>query len=277
MLNNVRARISSVQIVREALLLWAANALPLVAMSAIMISTHKIFGAILYSTGPMQEALESGEIGGTTSFLFGIFVLFSFLVNCFLSLAALNMLRRKKDDRLSFPGVFKDAALRLPSFLKSLFCIWGFILTGVFVAVSFLAGGRLLYTLLSKSMGHGPALGALLATSTVFVVLVISVAWYGFFFSLAPLAAAYENMPAFGSLKASRDRVRGNALRYLAAVAIFVIAYFFVGLTAYSITIRFTQDRQILNLIDPVLLLFFGPLGLSVWYVSYKRLTELRA
>ncbi|HAJ57677.1 MAG TPA: hypothetical protein DCL35_07945 [Candidatus Omnitrophica bacterium] len=274
--NNETVKMHPVQMAKEALSLWGANIIPLVAISATIALAHKAFGVVLYSTGPIQEAMKSGEINLTASLLFGVFVLVSFVVNCFLSLVAINTLRRRVEKKSFLFEAFKDAARRAVPFLKSIFFIFGFVLVGIFVALSFLAGGKAVYALAAKSLGHGLALGALLATSTVFVVLAIGVAWYGFFFSLAPLVAAYENIPAFNSLRASRDRVRGNALRYLGAMAIFVGAYFIVGLAIYGVIIRFTHDKYILNLIDPALLLFFGPLGLSIWYVSYKKLTQIK-
>ena len=42
------------------------------------------------------------------------------------------------------------------------------------------------------------------------------------------------------------------------------------------IVTRFTRDRRILDFIDPAMVALFAPLALAIWYVSYRKLTELK-
>ncbi|MBI5873202.1 MAG: hypothetical protein HZB36_03565 [Candidatus Omnitrophica bacterium] len=276
MSENKGGQIHPAQITKEALSLWAGNLIPLVAINATTVIAQMALVATLRATGPMKEAIRSGEINAASFVLFGIFVISSIVINSFLCLVALNTLRRKREARPYLLAAAKDAIKRTVPFLKSFFFVWCFIIVGIVISALFFQGGRALYALTVKSLGHGLALALLLATSTVFVVVAISVAWYSFFFSLAPLIAAYEHKPAIASLRFSRDRIRGNALRYLAAFAIIFVLYFVVGLGIYGVITRFTHNKLILELIDPDVLLVFGPAALATWYVSYKKLTELK-
>jgi hypothetical protein len=277
MANQEGAVIHPAQITKEALSLWAGNLIPLVAINATIAIVHMALVATLRATGPMKEAVRSGEINAASFVLFGIFVISSIVINSFLCLVALNTLRRKREARPYLLAAAKDALQRTVPFLKSFFFVWCFIIVGLVVSALFLQGGRVLYALTVKSLGHGLALAILLVTSTVFVVVAISVAWYSFFFSLAPLIAAYEHKPAFASLKSSRDRIRSHALTYLASFAIVLVLYFVVGLGIYGAITRFTHNKLILELIDPAVLLVFGPAVLATWYAGYKKLTELRS
>lgn len=270
-------KLHPVQISKEVLSLWWKNLIPLVAINAVMLGIQMALATALRVLGPVQAAQRSGEINLNVSSLYGAFVAILVVVNSFLYLVAMNFIRSGRDGKPRLAQAAKDAASRIIPYLKSFFLLWAFFLIGLFVAFAFLTGGKTLYGIMTKGAGHNFALGALLAMSTVFVVAAIAVAWYGFFFSLGPLVAAFEHVSPVASLRASRDRVRGNALRLLSVVAFLVVFYFVVGLGLYAAIMRFTRNKGILDLIDPMMFLVFGPLALVIWYVGYRRLTELRA
>lgn len=264
------------QVCREALKAWKENLIPLVALNGVMMVLQAGLKTYMNTLMPAQSGTAASDVSAVTIVAFGLCALVLVCVNSFLTLALINYAREPRHGRPYLFSALKDAGARVVPFLKSLFLLWAFILVGMSVAALFLGGGKIAYASLIKSSGSNIALSVLLATSTVFVVLTISVIWYSFFFSLGPLVAAYEHLPAIASLRASRDRVRGNALRYVVAIAVVGFLYFVIGFGLYGAITRFTHDKLILDMIDPLLLLVFGPLGLVVWYMSYKKLTELK-
>lgn len=265
------------QVCKEALKVWRENLIPLAAINGVMMVLQAGLKMYMKAYAPSGVDTGTSDVEAATIIVFGICALVLVCVNSFLTLALINYARAPRQGHPYLFSALKDAMTRTVPFLKSLFLLWAFVLVGMSVAALFLAGGKIAYASLIKSSGSNIALSVLLASSTVFVVLTISVIWYSFFFSLGPLVAAYEHLPAVASLRASRDRVRGNALRYLIAIASIGILYFVVGLGLYAAITRFTHDKLILDMIDPLLLLVFGPLALVVWYVSYKKLTEMKA
>jgi hypothetical protein len=116
----------------------------------------------------------------------------------------------------------------------------------------------------------------LIGTSTVFVATLIAVAWYGFYYCLAPLIAAYEKKRVVVAFRESRQRVRGRALRTLAALLIFVVGYFGIGLLVFFALKPFIPQRSLERALDPVLITLFGPLWITLWYQAYTRLTEIK-
>jgi len=267
--------ISPMQILKEAGLLWAKNLIPLMSLNSLVIMIQIVL-SVGIKTMLNAGGVKQGELYIISFAAAGIYVIANIVVISFFCLMSFYYLRTPQPGKAMLKSAIKDAGRRLVAFLKSGLLITAFIAIGSMVAIFILAFGKILYVSLLKSAGHNAALGALLTTSTAFVVIAIAVAWYTFFFSLGPLAAAYESIPAVLSLRASRDRMRGKALRFLAALGSFVALYFIVGLGVLYGIAQFTQDKSILNMIDPLMGIIFGPLGLAVWYVSYRRLTEAR-
>ena len=154
--------------------------------------------------------------------------------------------------------------------MKPYFLLLSFVAVVFLIAFLVFVAGDAFY----KGPGApGIKLAVLVATSTIFVVLVLAGAWYGFFFTLAPLIGAFEKKGAWLSFRESRARIRGNALRYLAVVASFIIFYVAVGLLGYFVLTHFSHSRFLLRKLDPAMAALFGPLWLAVWYFCYEKLT----
>jgi hypothetical protein len=49
-----------------------------------------------------------------------------------------------------------------------------------------------------------------------------------------------------------------------------------LGVIVVKILLQTGASRFVINMIDPVLLMIFGPLWLALWYVSYEKLTEIK-
>ncbi len=263
-------------ITKSAFCMWISNLFPLAAIYAALAVIQKSLSVLFRSYGPVKQALASRDLSAPVAVMFGLFVLLNAIVGVFFTLVAINTLRREAAGKPFLLEAVKDAAGRLASFFKAFLALCGFVFVGLFLSSFFLEGGKALYAFTSKGGNYNLALGILLVSSTIFVVLVIAVAWYGFSFSLAPLVAAYEQKTPIASIKASRDRVRGNALKYLCAVAAGFLFYLVFGLGVLVLITRFTHDRQVLNMLDPAMFVLFGPLWLAAWYASYTKLTELK-
>ncbi|MGE5279970.1 MAG: hypothetical protein ACM3L6_04415 [Deltaproteobacteria bacterium] len=129
---------------------------------------------------------------------------------------------------------------------------------------------------LRRYVAHQENLTPLIATHLAAVIFVIGMAWYGFYFSLAPLVGAYEGSWPAAAFRESRRRIRGRALGYLAALALFIVGYMAAGLALYYGLIALRAGAGVLAWVDPAMLILFSPLWAILWYASYEHLTQLK-
>ncbi len=280
-MNKISRGIDPFGVIKEALLCWGRNLIPLTAFNsaavAFQLGLSNALKLALRTFGAAKPYAGRSEPSVQGFILTGLFVLSIFFIGAFFALLGISYIRAIKTDKMNLAKALKDALARIVAFLKSGLLLAAFIAVGATVSALLLIFGKILYVVLLKSSGQAVAMAGLLVTSTTFVVLVIGVAWYAFFFSLGPLAAAYGHLPAVASLRASRDSIRGNAGRFLLVISSYLISYLAIGLGLYFGITRFvTHDRTVLNMIDPFMTAFLGPFGLSLWYIAYKTLTELR-
>jgi hypothetical protein len=263
------AVIHPIGIYKESFFVWLKNLIP----AAALYSLNFFFSRILQLSKPMSGSIDASPINLALTVLFVIELLMFAVLNCFFSLIIINYLRDSREKKASFAAAFEEARRSIVSYLKAVILLFVFGAGLMFLAVVFFWVGKYPYG--TPAAGQGGRVGVLLATSTASVVLIIGAAWYSFFFSLAPLVAAFENKGPVAAFRESRRRVRGNALRYLAVLVLATVLYVAVGLIALFIVMRFTHARRILNLVDPALAALLGPLWLAIWYQTYRKLTEL--
>jgi len=256
------------EIIKEALSRWAKNFMPVVAICSVSIFTTRIFQLIKNSMGAATSNVAF--LLSSLLFLAGLATLIA--LNAFICLLAINFLKGDNQTRPSFASAFDDTRLCIGVYLKALFLLLAFVFAGLLVGYLFLLAG---FFFSSPPLNAGK-MAILVAASTVFVVVVISVAWYGCFFSLAPLIAAFEKKGAVASMRESRARIRGNALRYCFIFILFIAVYLGVGLCSYYLLKQVTHQRFVLSMIDPVMNFLFGPIWLALWFVCYQKLTELK-
>lgn len=267
--NSKTERIYPVALFREALARWTRNFIPVVAVYGVNVMFAQIFNMTNDSVGslPMNRATAGPYF---TLFL----VLLAFVVvNAFISLLVMNFLG-SGSARPLFAVAFLETRRRIARYLAALFLLFafGFIVGGFGSLVGGL--GHSFYMTTDLSAARIPVL---VATSTVFVVCVIALIWYGCLFSLAPLVAAFEDKRPVAALRESRARVRGNALRYCSVFVFFILLYLGAGLVAYYAAKYLTTQKAVFQLIDPVMSALLGSLWLSLWLVSYQKLTEIRS
>ncbi|HQP91691.1 MAG TPA: hypothetical protein PLU24_03355 [Candidatus Omnitrophota bacterium] len=274
-MDDAKRTIHPVMIAKEAVLLWGKNLIPLIAMNAAAAMMQMLLGIGLKASVTWWSDMRG--ITYITNFAaMGLYVVLSICVGSFFALMSINYLRLSRIGKPVLEDVIKDAVKMLTSFFKTSLLIAAFVAIGSMISVFILTSGKVLYRVLLKSAGQGPAIGTLLTTSTVFVVLAIAIAWYTFFFSMAPIISSMEAVPAVTSFKFSRDRIRGNAWRLLSIYVVYISGYLSLGLGSLAMVAYMTSNRTFLNMVDPLMAAIFGPLGLVVWYVSYKKLTELK-
>lgn len=253
-------------ILRASIRAWAGCLFPAAAISCV-----SVFLARLLRVNIMH-GLQGGSstliAAGTFFFQLMVFV----VVNAFVSLLILSFVRMNLEGKkdATFQEAWRAAAHALLPYLR--------VLLGLLLCAATILGAGATVLALGQSYCascgvSGPKMAVLLTTSTIFVTLVIALVWYGFFLSLAPLIAVFEGCGPVTAIKESRRRVKRHPGAYLASLVLFLAFYVFIGVGIYVTVTRFTSERLILNLIDPSLAAFLGPLWLSIWYTSYKRLS----
>ena len=276
---NKAAVIHPVKIFKDALSAWSGNLIPIIAFYSINIFLAKILQLSSFAcglSGASPAAGGAGWINLSLTIFFGVAVLLVLVLNSFFCLMVIHYLKARPQGRPSFVSVFEEARNGIVPYVRALFLLLIFIFVVTLVGFLFYMAGSAFYG--SGGVGaRGFKMSVLLLTSTVFVVLFIAACWYGFFFSLAPLVAAFEKKRPLDSMRESRRRVKGNAMRYALAFLFYILTYVAVGLAAYFGLTRLTHDKFILDFLDPVMGTLFGPLWLAVWFISYQRLAELKA
>ncbi len=278
--NSDTGALHPIAILKESVAGWLKNLVPL----ALLYSINVFLSLMLRSTNEMTAASASTVKPWIVSAVVLLEVIFTAVLISFVCFFNINYFKKfAEEKRSAFMPAYQQTCVGFAGYLKAMVVLLVFILGVLFVAVLFSEWGKNYYWAKAPNLSGANGLGAnsfrmavLLATSTVSVALSIAAAWYGFFFLFAPLIAAFEKKGVFSAIRESRARVRGNALRLLAPFSLFGIFYIALGVLMIFIATRFTRDRRILDFIDPVMVALFAPLALAIWYVSYKRLTELK-
>ncbi len=248
---------------RKALALWIRYLVPLVALASLSV----LLARMVHLSKPLWSVTPPTFLNVAFSAFFVLEVICALIAHAFISLLVMNHIRGYAAGRMRFPEVFEAAKRSLHPYVRTLFAL-------IFFLYMALTLGAVVYgvgvdAFRSPSGDQGIKTAILIGTSTFFVVVVLALLWYGFYFSLAPLVAAYEHKGPLTSIRESRRRVRGNALRYLVSAALFFVPYVGLNLSLYKVK----ASPFILNLIDPTMVAVFGPLGLALWYLSYEALS----
>jgi hypothetical protein len=267
---NASTTISMFGILSDAFRAYRRRFLSIVAICSLNVFFFKLLQLAL----PLSKSETPVPIQIFFSLLFFCAWLVVLGLGAFLNILIINNIR-SQEKNLSFAASFDDARGRIIPYLKAYFLQVAMVLAFLVPAFFVQTFGRFVYLSQQPVFSPHARMVVLLITSTIFVTLLIAAFWYLFFFSLSPLVNAFENVGARRALRESRLRVKGNALRYLGVFSIIVLTYFFVGLVALAIVMIFTKDPFIFRKIDPVLMTLFIPLGISAWWMSYQRLTEI--
>ncbi|MFH0940765.1 MAG: hypothetical protein V1840_02795 [Candidatus Omnitrophota bacterium] len=269
-----------IAILKESAAGWFKNLVPLV----LLYSINVFLSLMLRSTNEMTAAPASMVKPWIISAVVFLEVILMAVLSSFVCLFIINYFKKfAEEKRSAFMPAYQQTCAGFACYLKAAVMLFIFILGVLSVAMLFSEWGKSYYWAKAPNLLGANGLGTnsfrmavLLATSTVSVALSIAAAWYGFFFLFAPLIAAFEKKGVFSAIRESRSRVRGNALRLLAPFLLFCIFYIALGVLMIFIATRFTRDRRILDFIDPAMMALFAPLALILWFVSYKKLTELK-
>lgn len=257
-------------ILKESVNGWFKNLIPLV----LFYSVNVILSFMLKSTNEMASVHASLVRPWMASAVVALEVILTAILSSFVCFFSINYFKKfREEQRAAFMPVYQQACAGFAGYLKTMIVLFVLTLGALSIAVLFSEWGKNYY------WAPGPnsfRMAVLLAASTVSVVLSIATAWYGFFFLFSPLIAAFEKKGVFSAIRESRARVRGNALRLLAPFLLFGIFYFVFGILIIFIATRFTRDRRILDFIDPAMVMLFAPLALVLWFVSYRKLKELK-
>lgn len=256
--------LSPVGVVKEALSLWRANFLIVSLLYCLVILLAKL----LKISASLTDMLPVGNLVVFKAVITAARFIVALSLNSWVSLLIMEYFREKK-PRL---GQALDLSFKsLKAYLLSLFLLLAIFLGGVGAGYAVLLAGNAYFV--SSAAAESVRIGVLLAASTVTVVFFISAAWYGVFFSLAPLIGAFENKGALAAIQASRSRIRGNALGYIAIFLGLMALYVLIGLGAYRWLWNMPGARQYVLLVDPALAVLLGPLWLAFWYRSYENLS----
>ncbi|MFH0876770.1 MAG: hypothetical protein V1863_00920 [Candidatus Omnitrophota bacterium] len=271
MAEGSKRAIQPVAIFKDGALAWARRFIPVTIIScASVLITSLLY---LYPV-PSSWALSLGPAMAKLAAAFYFLVFFCVVaVTSLLSLMILVFYDASIPGRFSFAVACREALKRLAGFLKSyaLIAVFFFGLSNLGQYV-YLAG-RYFYSPQIVGQPLWLKLGVLLAASTFFVTCLIAACWYTFFFSLAPLVGGYEGTGLWESLRQSRRRIRGNALRYLGVMLMPILCYMGIGLVLFRAAIKTGCQNNILILIDPAVSAVLGPLILAVWFVCYRELS----
>ncbi|MDD5019667.1 MAG: hypothetical protein PHH75_00770 [Candidatus Omnitrophica bacterium] len=270
MTQNVLAVYHPVRVFLASVGLWGRNFIPVVAIHSVNVFALRIFQLSVRCASPVP----AGRAGRALALSLGVEALGVLMLGAFISLLVVNFLKGSQTERPKFAKVFALARRQFGSYMASVFLLLGFFVVGILAAWAFLFGGHFMY---SMHPGTPAALALLLVTSAVSVALVIAVAWYGFYFTLAPLIAGFENKHAWQAFRESRSRIRKNALRYGSAFIGFLVLYLVIGLAAYFVLRLAGAEPRFFYAIDPAMGALFGPLWLALWLVSYEQLTHVKA
>lgn len=269
MTNGASVEFHPVRVFGTSLGLWAKNFIPIVAIHGVNVFAGRVLQLSVRCVSP----LPPGRPGVLLTVLLGIEVVAVIVLSAFISLFVLGYLKNAQGRRPLFTEVFRQTCSRFGGYLCGVFMLLAFFVVGISLSGAFLMGGHILY---AQHPATPLALGVLLTTSTIAVALAIAVVWYGFYFTLAPLIAGFENKPVFQAFRESRSRIRGQALRYASVFLIFVVFYLALGLGAYFVLRGAVVAPRVLYAIDPAMGALFGPLWLALWLVSYDRVGELK-
>lgn len=265
-----QATLHPIRVLKDAIMAWANNLIPAVVCYGFCIVLSKS----LKWLQPLVEDPQTGWKAWAMPVFFFMDVLAILIINSLLVLVILRYFQRPKEQALRWVDALRDAIPRINPYLKASVLLLIFILAITVPAVLLAVAGQSFYKG-AMVLPQAVKMAGLLISSTVLVVLGLVAVWYGFFFSLAPLVAAYENKGPWAAMQESRKLVRGNALRYLAIFLLVAIVYVAVGILAVLIITHFTYSRRVLNLVDPVIALLIGPLAIAAWYSVYKRLRNV--
>jgi hypothetical protein len=269
MTNGASAVFHPVRVFGASLGLWAKNFIPIVAIHGVNVFAGRVLQLSVRCASPLPQ----GRPGVWLTVLLGVEGVAVIVLSAFVSLFVLGYLRDAHGRRPLFTDVFRQTCSRFGGYVCGVFMLLTFFVVGISLSGAFLMGGHVLY---AKHPATPPALGVLLATSTIAVALAIAVVWYGFYFTLAPLIAGFENKPVLQAFRESRSRIRGQALRYASAFLIFVVFYLALGLSAYFVLRVTAVAPRVLYAIDPAMGALFGPLWLALWLVCYERVGEAK-
>lgn len=247
--------------------LWARYLIPVMAVNGLVVFAFRILQICMRNADP----LPPGSTGFFLSVFLGIEAVTFIVVISFVSLFIVHFLKAGQTEQPVFSRVFDRVREQMRGYLLAnmlllFFFVVGFVLSGLFLSV-----GHFLY---ARHPGTSMSLGVLLTTSTAGVALAIAVVWYGYYFTLSPLIAAFENMRIVDAFRESRSRIRGNALRYGFLFAIYLALYLLVGMAVYFVLKSGPFSAGVLYAIDPVMGWIFGPLWLALWLLSYEHLTS---
>lgn len=257
-LNPVAAFVSAAR-------LWIKNFIPIVAIYAVNVFALRVFQLSLRCASPVPP----GSHGAAVAVMLGFEALLVIALGSFISLLVIFFLKDAGSGRADISATALRVGKAFGCYFSNVLLLLSFFIVGLLIAGAFLAGGHLFYVLRPGALF---SLMVLLTTSTVAVALGIAVVWYGFYFTLAPLIAAFENVRPIQAFRESRVRIRGNALRFGLMFAAFVALYMALGLFVYFVLRSAAVDRKILYAIDPAMGALFGPLWLALWLVAYEKL-----
>jgi hypothetical protein len=266
------ATLHPVGVLKEAAQAWIKNFIPVTVLYGLVI----VFAKSISFLKPLTGGAQTGWKAWGMSAAFFAYVAAVVVINSFVTLIILRYLEATT-EKLSrpFDAVWVPVR-RLAPYLKAFVAWIGFIFLVAGIALLFVWGGNELRNATHSSISNTIKMGVLLGASTMFVILIILAAWYGFFFSLAPLVASYEGKGPFVSLMESRRLIRGNAFQYLVSFVMVFILHILVGVGILFIMTRFTHERRLLNIVDPAIASAFGPLWVAAWYMVYKKLREIK-
>lgn len=266
MTNGASGEFHPVRVFGESLGLWARNFIPIVTIHGVNVFAAHVLQLSVRCVSPVPR----GRAGMLLTVLMGIEALAVIVLSAFISLIVLGYLKNSQGRRRPlFVEVFRQACSGFGGYVSGVFMLLGFFVVGISLAGAFLIGGHFLY---AQHPAMHAAPGMLLATSTVAVALGIAVVWYGFYFTLAPLIAGFENKPVLRAFRESRSRIRRQALRYAGAFFIFAVLYLALGLAAYFVLRVTSASPRVFYAIDPMMGALFGPLWLALWLVGYEQI-----
>jgi hypothetical protein len=246
---------------RQAVAVWARH---IVVFSALSSVSYFVLMLLRAARDAMGGLTSYGS--GSTLFLL---VLFWIAAHGFVTLLIIGHYRRfGRGEEQAFGASFSEACRGWGAYFASVLMLLGLAVFGLAMAVVLLEAGRMLYVIGRENIV------LLVGTHLAAVLFVIATGWYGFYFSLAPLVAAYESQPALEAFRRSRRRIRGRALPYMATLSLFVFGYMVVGLGLYFGLKALGAGRPLLAWVDPAMVILFSPLWLALWYTCYERLAQ---
>ncbi len=253
---------------RLSLSVWARHLIVFTALSSLSYFGLKLLRGAKRATGWFMPEAAPWVTAGILLLL----VLALVAVQGFVTLLIIGHFRRfSRAAGLVFSEVFVEARRSWGRYVLSVILLLSLALFGLTLAVALIEAGRMLY------VADQTNLTGLVATHLAAVIFIIALGWYGFYFSLGPLVAAYETKGPFAAFRESRRRIRGQVLGYMLTLSLFAFGYMVIGLSLYFGLTALGAGRGFLSWVDPAMLILFSPLWLAVWYTSYDHLTRLKA